>query len=1290
MGGLQDEAATLAPPKPDGVPPDLTVPTGAYRLHAWLAFGGLLLFLGLYLGLTGYLGWIVYRVVSDSVASGNLLRALLAIPPAFFCLFLVRGLFVVKHLDDPTRIEVTEAEQPALFAFVRRVAEEAGAPCPRRIFLTARVNAAVFYDLSFRNLLLPSRKHLEIGLGLVEALTLDELKAVIAHELGHFAQKTMAVGRWVYVAHQIAGGVVAHRGWVDRMLHGLSYTDLRIAWIGWLGRLLVWSIRAVLDTAYRLIVLAHRALGREMELQADLVAVSVSGSDSLIHALHRLGPADSAWEQAARFANGEIDKKRPPADLFALQAGVLEHLRRVLDDPALGAVPERPRAAREMHRVFEAELAQPPRMWSTHPPNREREDNAKRRYVPSALDARPAWTLFRDADALRRAVSRKFFDAGGPTPIEEPAVPIEETLARLDEDYRRPSLERRFRGVYLNRTVVGHVAKVADLYERVDATDPAAILAAIDRLYPESLKAELERYVEVRDEKGLLTALQDGVLDAPGGVIRHRGREIPRKELGEVLKRVGGELEAAEARLLAHDRKVRSLHRAAARALSPAWAGYLEGLLRFVHYTDHVSANLRDAHGYLLHAVNIVLADGHVSGSERRWLLSAAGDLYGVLESFHRDREWLQAPERVEEEAGELWGEVLEREFTLPPPMEHDLGDWLDVIDGWVFLTCVPLEKASRAALDRLLEAEDHVARCLREGADPGSPPSGASTPDRYTPFVEGAHRERQKRLGWWDRFVTADGFVPGLLRLIVASVVLVPALALGGLAVGDATVHVHNGLGVPVVVTVGDARAQVPARGTGTLDVGSTGEVRVVARTLDGREIEDFVADVAHARVDYVYNVASAAVLFRWTAHYDSRGGRDSPARSIGAPRWLEAHADVVLREPPASVTVSSRSSSASREVLSAMSTLPAVVAASEVADAAERRAMIHAHLRFDASDDPELGGWVAAAADDPELPRFVAERAAAEPQSAFWLRMEQQSVPAGDARRAVCDRQRAALAAAPTSTALLYATARCIEDPEERGARMLSLHERHPDDAWLTVVAGYEHARHARFEQAQGMLGRARAIPAIWPGVAVDVARLRRVLAADPDAEPLDELAAESPPLAGLRAYELPADDPALAPMVRPWHLLAARRLAEAVEAAAAGPQAAVILRLAAASEGASAGVVADAWALDDAAGLDGTTVWPTLALAARHGRDVAPFVAYARTLEEPATADALARLATEALAARDLGAVERAVTGLEPRLRGHALVMGIVLFGEQAPEAWRREARALLFARERPYFR
>src|SRR5688572_4164188 len=110
-----------------------------------------------------------------------------------------------------------------------------------------------------------------------------------------------------------------------------------------------------------------------MELQADLVAVSLTGSDALIHALHRLHAADDAWSRTLAFADSEARAKRGVSDLFAVQRHITNKLREVFDNPAYGEIEPLPAARPEQHRVFKTSLAQPPRMWSTHPANSERE-----------------------------------------------------------------------------------------------------------------------------------------------------------------------------------------------------------------------------------------------------------------------------------------------------------------------------------------------------------------------------------------------------------------------------------------------------------------------------------------------------------------------------------------------------------------------------------------------------------------------------------------------------------------------------------------------------------------------------------------------------------------------------------------------------------------------------------------------------------------------------------------------------------------------------------------------------
>src|SRR5262245_22280081 len=368
------------PAGPAAVPENLTRPTRSYRLHAWLAMGGLLLFVASYFALAGWFSWTAWRLLSATFSGGDgggLASLAIGVGCAFLAVFMLKALVFVRHRYEIDDIEIKASEQPQLFAFLNRLADEARAPRPHRVFLSPRVNAAVSYDLSIVNLLLPSRKNLEIGLGLVNALTLGEMKAVLAHEFGHFAQRSMAVGRWVYIAQQIAGHVIARRDALDGFLRGLSRVDIRFAWVGWILSVTVWSIRSVMETVFRLVVLAQRALGREMEFQADLVAVSLTGSDALVHALHKLHAADEAWDRALGFVGAEAHEGRGVTDIFALQTQIMQRLRSILDDPQYDDVKPVPDVRPGEHRLFTKGVAQAPRMWSTHPTNAEREDNAK-------------------------------------------------------------------------------------------------------------------------------------------------------------------------------------------------------------------------------------------------------------------------------------------------------------------------------------------------------------------------------------------------------------------------------------------------------------------------------------------------------------------------------------------------------------------------------------------------------------------------------------------------------------------------------------------------------------------------------------------------------------------------------------------------------------------------------------------------------------------------------------------------------------------------------------------------
>src|SRR5262249_14594422 len=151
-------------------------------------------------------------------------------------------------------------------------------------------------------------------------------------------------------------------------------------------------------------------------------------------------------------------------------------------DPEYGVSPAVPRDNAARFRVFKSSLAAPPQMWSTHPANADREENAKRRYVAASIDARSAWSLFDTVEGLKAAVTCRVLGAA-----EGPVAATEELLARLEEEYALTQFCPRYRGAYLGRSTVRHAQTLEHLY----AAEPAQPVDALRSLYPETLAADL-------------------------------------------------------------------------------------------------------------------------------------------------------------------------------------------------------------------------------------------------------------------------------------------------------------------------------------------------------------------------------------------------------------------------------------------------------------------------------------------------------------------------------------------------------------------------------------------------------------------------------------------------------------------------------------------------------------------------------------------------------------------------------------------------------------------------------
>ena len=376
-------------------------------------------------------------------------------------------------------------------------------------------------------------------------------------------------------------------------------------------------------------------------------------------------------------------------------------------------------------------------------------------------------------------------DANGDKPLETP--PIDATLAALDAKLDTHYFDPRYRGVYLGRSAVSAAATSAELYG--DAPAPDAIPVALDALYPARLAEQVAQFRELYEQRDLLLALQRGLLEVPGGVVRHRGREYHRREIPKLIAEVNREIAEVRRALCEHDRQVRTAHVAAARTLSHASESYLRGLLAILHYADHREADLQDAAGVLQNVLVIALADRRVGSSDRDRLLAAANVAFGVLRDIHCEANLV--------ELGALAGKLEAVSFKamleplkLGAPNEADFGSWLNAFGSRTANATDALAAVSNAALDELLRTEDDVARRVRavgrdeaeaapaadaapaELASAADTPAPPRAPAGYAVLLPGKERPRQT-LGWWDRFQIADGPVATTARFLVAAAII-------------------------------------------------------------------------------------------------------------------------------------------------------------------------------------------------------------------------------------------------------------------------------------------------------------------------------------------------------------------------------------------------------------------------------------------------------------------------------------------------------------------------------------
>ena len=285
------------------------------------------------------------------------------------------------RFEDPGP-RITAHDHPELFKLIHEVATATGQAMPQDVYLVNEVNA--FVSQRGGTMGFGSRRVMGLGLPLMQALTVDEFKGVLAHEFGHYHSGDVALGPWIYKT----------RAAIGRTLENLSDSVLRY----------------IFQAYGTMFLRVTHAVSRQQEFTADAIGAGVVGPQPMISGLRKLGGVSFAYQ-------GYWYSELSPV----MRAGYVPPVM-----SGFASFMQHPRMATMMSKVSEHEETESKTdAYDTHPSVAERVAALTKvpERAPSKPDSRPASCLLRTVEQWdRRTLAAVSADLATLTPIDWESV----------------------------------------------------------------------------------------------------------------------------------------------------------------------------------------------------------------------------------------------------------------------------------------------------------------------------------------------------------------------------------------------------------------------------------------------------------------------------------------------------------------------------------------------------------------------------------------------------------------------------------------------------------------------------------------------------------------------------------------------------------------------------------------------------------------------------------------------------------------------------------------------------
>lgn len=210
---------------------------------------------------------------------------------------------ITARVPDPEGRELLRADAPDLFEFVDETCKSLKAQRPARVLVIDSFNAAVVTMPRFG--IFGRKVILLVGLPLMKALSPDQFKAALAHEIGHISGKHGVFTKWAYQMRDAWGRLIDSQAVANH-----KFASLYKGFVDWFFPYF---------TAYSFVLM------REHEKDADRDAAQLIGPVPLGGALIMLETKGRDVDEVfwREIHEENISDERPPEQLFSRMLGSL-------------------------------------------------------------------------------------------------------------------------------------------------------------------------------------------------------------------------------------------------------------------------------------------------------------------------------------------------------------------------------------------------------------------------------------------------------------------------------------------------------------------------------------------------------------------------------------------------------------------------------------------------------------------------------------------------------------------------------------------------------------------------------------------------------------------------------------------------------------------------------------------------------------------------------------------------------------------------------------------------------